>query len=72
MKAITPLRAIRKHCVQCCCGSIHEVNLCPDTECDLYPYRLGHNPSRKGQGGKGNPDALKKYRKSVVESKVKA
>jgi hypothetical protein len=28
-----------------------EVRLCPSENCPLYPYRMGHNPNRKGIGG---------------------
>lgn len=40
----TPLKAIRAKCLDCCCGSSHEVKLCPSEECNLYPFRFGKNP----------------------------
>lgn len=43
----TPVRSIRKHCLDCCCNSAHEVRLCPCTDCALYPFRLGKNPNIK-------------------------
>lgn len=48
---LTPIKAIRSHCLDCMCGQATEVRLCPITDCSLYPYRMGHNPSRKGKGG---------------------
>ena len=51
-KILTPVKAIRAKCLDCMCGSAQEVRLCPVTDCSLYPYRLGHNPNRKGLGGK--------------------
>lgn len=48
---LTPVRAIRAKCLDCMCGQATEVRLCPITDCSLYPYRMGHNPSRKGKGG---------------------
>lgn len=48
---LTPIKAIRAHCLDCMCGQATEVRLCPITDCSLYPYRMGHNPSRKGKGG---------------------
>ena len=54
---LTPVRAIRAKCLDCCCGSAQEVKLCPITDCSLYPYRMGHNPNRKGKGGKFAPKA---------------
>lgn len=41
----TPIRSIRKHCLDCCCGSAKEVRLCPSTDCNLYPFRMGTNPN---------------------------
>ena len=52
------LKAIRQHCLDCCNGSIKEVELCevgnnPTSSigrCVLYPYRFGSDPkpSKKG------------------------
>lgn len=66
MKNLTPLKAIRKHCLECCGGSRREVELCtanpkdiagsedPElyTSCSLYQYRFGTNPRRHGVGGR--------------------
>ena len=52
MKIPTPLRAIRLKCLDCSCGNANEVKLCPIEDCPLYHYRSGHNPNRKGIGGK--------------------
>lgn len=48
---LTPLKAIRAKCLDCVCENAQEVRLCPSTGCPLYPYRMGHNPNRKGIGG---------------------
>jgi len=58
---MTALQAIRAKCIDCMCGNMAEVTRCPSTDCPLYPYRDGHNPARKGIGGKGNYDALKHF-----------
>lgn len=50
-KHTTPLKAIRLKCLDCCCGSAHEVKLCPASSCPLYTFRLGKNPNRAGIGG---------------------
>lgn len=47
---LTPLKAIRKKCVDCSGYSVKEVRECVMPDCSLYPYRMGNNPSRKGQG----------------------
>ena len=43
-KRLTPIKAIRAKCLDCCCGNSNEVKLCTCTGCALYPYREGHNP----------------------------
>ncbi len=49
---MTPMRAIRLKCLDCCCESSTEVKLCPDQDCPLWGYRSGHNPARAGIGRK--------------------
>lgn len=44
MKKLTPMRAIRAKCLDCCCGSMTEVRLCSAKDCPLYPYKSGHKP----------------------------
>lgn len=46
-KPITnPVKAIRKHCLECSSESPREVELCAVTDCYLYPFRFGKNPYR--------------------------
>lgn len=40
---ITPLQAIRKHCLQCSCGDKNEVDNCVIQGCPLYNFRFGEN-----------------------------
>ncbi len=50
---VTPIKAIRKKCLDCSGGSSKEVDLCPIKDCNLYPYRYGKRPeTAKGQGKK--------------------
>lgn len=58
---MTPMKAIRAKCLDCCCGSSHEVRLCTVEKCPLYLYRFGKNPKRTGMG---NPNALFSFRNS--------
>lgn len=53
-KHISPLKAIRLKCLDCCCGSSHEVKLCPCTKCSLYHFRFGKNPNRAGMTNNGS------------------
>jgi hypothetical protein len=49
-KRLTPVKAIRAKCLDCCCGQAKEVRLCPVEDCPLYLYRMGKNPARRGVG----------------------
>lgn len=40
---MTPMKAIRAKCLDCC-GSSREVRLCTVEKCPLYPYRFGKRP----------------------------
>lgn len=42
----TPIKAIRKKCLDCCCGSIKEVRECTVIKCPIYPYRFGRRPDK--------------------------
>jgi len=46
LKKFTPMRAIRAKCLDCCCGSSHEVKMCDVKTCPLYPYKSGHKPKK--------------------------
>lgn len=41
---LTPIKAIREKCIDCCCGDKTEVRLCPIKKCTLWPYRMGKRP----------------------------
>ena len=67
-KSLSHLKRIKAHCLDCveirgeikdCTGKL----LFEDRLCYLHPYRLGHNPKRKGIGNRlGNPKFLQKTR----------
>lgn len=42
----SPIKAIRAKCIDCCCGQVSEVKLCPSIKCPLHPFRMGKNPFR--------------------------
>lgn len=44
---LTPIKAIRLKCLDCCCNSANEVKLCKCDSCPLYPYRFGKRPRGK-------------------------
>ena len=47
MAKLTPLKAIRKKCLDCCAGQMNEVRLCTVKNCPLHEYRSGHRPKDK-------------------------
>ena len=44
----TPLRAIKKHFLECSGYEKKQVRECAIKDCVLFPYRKGTNPNRKG------------------------
>lgn len=58
MKRLTPVKAIRKNCLECV-GTSQEVRNCVSgkgdeekgyTGCPLFEFRFGHNPACAGRG----------------------
>lgn len=44
MAKLTPMKAIRKKCLDCCSGQHTEVRACTIKNCPLWGYRMGHRP----------------------------
>jgi len=42
----TPLKAIRKKCLDCSNNQYKDVKLCPIVRCSLWPYRFGKRPDK--------------------------
>lgn len=49
--ALSPGKAMRAKCLDCCAGLPGEVRLCTATGCPLWPYRMGRNPNRARRVG---------------------
>lgn len=49
VKGLSVLKQIKARCKDCC----ESVKKCDALDCQIYPYRFGHNPSRAGLGGFG-------------------
>ncbi len=47
---LTPLRAIKKHCLECSGYEKKQVRECVIKDCVLFAYRQGKNPKRNGIG----------------------
>lgn len=43
---VSPLRALRLKCLDCCNGSAREVRLCTAVDCPSWPFRMSFNPWR--------------------------
>ena len=41
---MSPLQAIRAHCLDCCAGSDVEVRKCMALRCPSWPFRMGISP----------------------------
>lgn len=57
MKKLTPMRAIRTKCLECCAGQAQEVRFCSITKCALHPYRMGHRPKDDTEAVEHEPRA---------------
>ena len=42
----TPIKAIRKKCLDCTCNQYDEIRYCTVINCALYPYRMGKKPDQ--------------------------
>jgi len=49
MTRLTPMKAIRKYCIECSGGSYKEVELCRLDDCPLFEYRFGKRPTNKSK-----------------------
>jgi hypothetical protein len=43
---VSPLRALRLKCLDCCNDAAQEVRLCTAVNCPSWPFRMGKNPWR--------------------------
>jgi len=46
-KITSPLKAIRKYCLDCSNNHPSEIKDCPCVDCALYDFRFGKNPHSK-------------------------
>ena len=57
----TPLKTIRKNCLECSSQQPKEVRLCTCIDCPMYPYRFGKRPTKEIL------DTIKQFREENVE-----
>lgn len=41
---LSPLKQIRKQCLECCCDSVKSIRFCHSTNCPLWYLRFGKFP----------------------------
>jgi len=70
----TPVKAIRKNCLECVGGSSKLVETCASKNCHLYPFRFGVNPYNSRTGRKLTGEAKEKAKRVAIEnlSKIRA
>ena len=61
MEILTPMKAIRAKCLDCCCFNPNEVRLCTAKDCPLWVYRSGHKPVDPNKPKKQISEGLRKY-----------
>ena len=61
---ITPLKAIKSHCLECSGYEKKQVRECEIKDCVLYLYRQGTNPNRKGSTLSKNASSTKGFEKA--------
>ena len=57
---MTPLKAIKEKCLDCCCGDKKEVELCTIERCPLYKFRFGVKPKDESKPKKQLSEADRK------------
>lgn len=68
-KRLTPIKAIRAKCLDCCCGNPYEVKECPLEKCALHPYRMGKNPNIRDSGWTEERRAAQKAKMSEIRKR---
>lgn len=56
----SPLKNIRKKCLQCCCGSTKAIKYCSVVDCPLWRFRFGLSPKT----------ALRKYGGKLLDPRL--
>jgi hypothetical protein len=66
---ITPLKAIRLKCLECCAESSNEVKVCHMKDCPLWAFRFGKNPYRVKR--QLTDEQKEKLRKQLAKGRAK-
>lgn len=68
-KITSPLKAIKAKCLDCCCGQLNEVKLCPAVDCPLFEFRFGKNPYHTRQLTEEQRQAYAEHMKKINEAR---
>ena len=71
MKEITPMKAIRKKCLDCSCGSSEAVKNCFAKKCPLYQFRFGYKLDENGNRRKRDLTDEQRYEMAERLKKVR-
>ena len=71
MKEITPMKVIRKKCLDCSCGSSEEVKNCFAKKCPLYQFRFGYKLDENGNRRKRDLTDEQRYEMAERLKKVR-
>ena len=63
MDTLTPMKACRQRCLDCCGGSVSDVKRCDRTGCALHVYRMGNRASRR----LNTPSPLRSIRRRCLD-----
>lgn len=67
-KRISPLKAIRQFCIDCCGGQASEVKYCNSQLCKLHDFRFGTDPYRKKR--EYTPEQLEAARDRLMKARA--
>ena len=65
---ISPLRALRLKCLDCCNGSALEVRLCTAVICPSWPFRMGTSPWRSPLSPEARAERAEQMRRNRVSA----
>jgi hypothetical protein len=63
---LSPLRAPRLKCLDCCNGSAQEVRLCTGVDCPSWPFRMGRNPWRRPLTGEERAERQARFTGKIL------
>ncbi|MGS4948132.1 hypothetical protein ACVDG3_21920 [Meridianimarinicoccus sp. RP-17] len=69
---VSPLRALRLKCLDCCNGLAREVRLCTAVDCPSWPFRMGKNPWRRPLTGEERAERQARFAGKTAAAQLEA